>query len=221
MECLLCGKKVNTIIAREVRDGKADVFYCEKCDLGMLKSVVANDELKKYYEKKYRKTTSQKLGSGMDPNGLFLMAEPFQGNRISFLKKYLGKNKKLLDVGCSAGMFLWHARKYVKEVIGIDYDSRSAKFAARKCGCRTYAVDIEQTDLKEKYFDIICTFQTLEHVSDPVDFIARYKRYLKPGGVMAIEVPNLNDPLRYLYDVPFYQKFYFHRSHLWYFTAKS
>jgi len=38
---------------------------------------------------------------------------------------------------------------------------------------------------------------------------------------MAIEVPNLYDPLLYLYDVPYYQKFYFHKSHLWYFTPTS
>lgn len=221
MICLLCRKKINTIIAREVRDGVADVFYCDKCELGMLESISDRSKLKKYYDGEYRKTTSQKLGSGMDPQGLFDMAKDFQNNRINFLKKYFGKNKRLLDVGCSAGMFLWHARKYVKEAVGIDYDSRSAKFASKVCGCKTYDKDIEETDLKRGYFDIICAFQTLEHVSDPADFIARYKKYLKPGGVMAIEVPNFNDPLRYLYDVPFYQKFYFHKSHLWYFTAKS
>src|SRR3989344_8252512 len=158
MKCVLCGSKTNTIIAREVRDGRADVFYCKKCELGILESDSSGSKLKKYYDGEYRKTTSQKLGSGMGPQGLFDMAKDFQNNRINFLKKDFGKNKRLLDVGCSAGMFLWHARKHVKEVIGIDYDSRSAKFAARKCGCRTYAVDIEQTDLKEKYFDIICAF---------------------------------------------------------------
>ena len=38
---------------------------------------------------------------------------------------------------------------------------------------------------------------------------------------MAIEVPNLRDPLLCLYNVPLYQKFYYHKSHLWYFTSNS
>src|SRR3989344_1848336 len=178
MICLLCGSKVNKVIATELRDGKAPVFYCKKCDLGILGDIPEENKLKKYYNREYRKTTSQKLGSGMEPKGLFSMAVDFQGHRINFLKKYFGKNKRLLEVGCSAGMFLWHARKYVKEAVGIDYDSSSVKFAAAKCGCKTYDKDIEQTGLKERSFDIICAFQTLEHVSNPLDFVARYKRYL-------------------------------------------
>ena len=221
MRCLLCGGKVNTVIARELRDGRAPVFYCKRCDLGILGTVAQENKLKKYYDGEYRKTTSQKLGSGMNPRGIFSMGIDFQDHRINFLKKYFGKNKRLLEVGCSAGMFLWHAKKYVKEVVGIDYDSRSAKFTADKCKCKTYDKDIEQTNLKEKSFDIICAFQTLEHVGNPLDFIAKYKKYLKPSGIMAIEVPNLYDPLLYLYDVPYYQKFYFHKSHLWYFTPTS
>ncbi|MEK7151732.1 MAG: class I SAM-dependent methyltransferase [Patescibacteria group bacterium] len=222
MDCLLCRKKISDVIASELRSGdKRKVFYCKKCELGILGDVTSNEDLKKFYKINYRKTVSQKLGSGMSPHEIFLAEIQFQNNRLTFLNKYFGKNKRLLDVGCSAGMFLWHARKYVKEAVGIDYDSRSAKFAARKCRCKTYSTDIEQTTLEEKSFDIICAFQTLEHVSDPIDFIGRYKKYLKPGGVMAIEVPNLRDSLLYAYDVPFYEKFYFHNAHLWYFTAAS
>lgn len=221
VRCILCKKVVHKTIATEVRDGKARVFYCNTCQLGILDHIPTEYKLKKYYEKEYRKTTSQKLGTGMDPQGLFDMAVDFQENRIRLLKKYLKKDKKLLDVGCSVGMFLWHAKKYVKEAVGLDYDSNSAKFAAKKCGCKTYDQDIEKTDLKKNYFDIICAFQTLEHVGNPLEFISTYKKYLKPGGVMAIEVPNLRDPLLYLYDIPYYKKFFFHKSHLWYFTHTS
>ncbi len=221
MKCILCKKETGILIANEVREGKAEVFYCKRCELGMLGNIPTKENLKNFYNKDYRKTASQKLGEGMDPQGLFSMAVGFQKNRIDFLKKYFGKNKRLLDVGCSAGMFLWHAKKYMKEVVGIDYDSNSAKFASKKCNCKTYYEDIENTDLKEKSFDIICAFQTLEHVANPEEFISKYKKYLNPGGIIAIEVPNLRDPLLYLYDIPFYKKFYFHKSHLWYFTSKS
>ncbi|MBI2064076.1 MAG: class I SAM-dependent methyltransferase [Candidatus Yanofskybacteria bacterium] len=222
MICILCKKHTNDVITKELRGGeKLPVFYCKRCDIGMLGQELSGEELKKYYAGKYRKIASPRLGFATNPKELFETAIPFQQDRVRLLKKHLGKNRRLLEVGCSAGMFLWHIRKYVKEAIGIDYDSRSAKFAARKCGCKTYDKDIERTDLEKKSFDIICAFQTLEHVKNPVDFIARYKKYLKPGGVMAIEVPNLRDALVYAYDLPNHKKFFYHISHTWYFSQKS
>lgn len=222
MICILCKKRTDNIITNELRGGeKLSVFYCQNCDLGMLGLGMTAEKIKKYYEKEYRKIASPRLGFATNPKELFETAVPFQQDRIRLLKKHLGKNKRLLEVGCSAGMFLWHAHRYVKEAVGIDYDSRSAKFAARKCGCRTYDKDIGQTDLKKKSFDVICAFQTLEHVQDPVDFIARYRKYLRPGGVMAIEVPNLRDALVYAYNLPNHKKFFYHISHPWYFTEKS
>lgn len=222
MICKLCRKNTDKILTRELRGGeKLPVFYCKNCDLGMLGRNLTESELKKYYASKYRKIASPRLGFSTNPKELFETAVSFQQDRIRLLKKHFGSGKRLLEVGCSAGMFLWHVRKYVKEAVGIDYDSRSAKFAAKKCGCKTYDKDIEKTDLKEKSFDTICAFQTLEHVQDPIDFIARYKKYLKPGGVMAIEVPNLRDALVYAYDLPNHKKFFYHISHTWYFTEKS
>jgi 2-polyprenyl-3-methyl-5-hydroxy-6-metoxy-1,4-benzoquinol methylase len=222
MNCLLCKKTVENTINRELRGGeKVPVFYCSKCDLGMLAVKKSQKEVAKYYLKKYRKIGSPKLGQPVSPNVLFEMAKPFQQDRIDLLKKYFGKNKRVLEVGCSAGMFLWHAKKDVGEIVGIDYDKKSADFAAKKCRCRVYSTDIEKTNLKEKSFDIICAFQTLEHTVDPIDFVDKYKKYLKPKGIMAIEVPNLNDALVHVYNLPNHKHFFYHISHLWYFTEKS
>lgn len=222
MICSLCHKNIRTVIAKELRGGeKSPVFYCSNCQLGMLGSPLSQRELKNFYDKSYRKTASPKLGMPTNPQELFEAAVSFQSDRLRLLKERFSKKKRLLEIGCSAGMFLWHARDYVREVVGIDYDSRSAKFASRKCGCKVYTTDIEQTDLKENSFDIICAFQTLEHAKDPVDFVRKYKKYLKRGGTMAIEVPNLRDALLYAYNLPNHKKFFFHASHLWYFTEKS
>jgi SAM-dependent methyltransferase len=222
MICPLCQKTVKNVITSKLRGGEnMPVYYCSKCDLGMLAGGETGNDALDFYRNKYRKIASPKLGQVASPKELFEMARPFQQDRIRLLKKHFGKNKRLLEIGCSAGMFLWHAKDCFKEVVGIDYDKKSADFARKKCGCRTYWIDIENTDLKENYFDMICAFQTLEHVSDPIGFIDKHKEYLKPGGLMAIEVPNLNDALAHIYNLPNHERFFYHISHLWYFTERS
>lgn len=220
MKCPICQTE-SGLMATKVRDGSVDIFYCNNCALAFIGDNLTELDLKTYYDEEYRKTTSPKLGHSMKPEETFAAELPFQDNRLSLLKEYFSKNKSLLDVGCSSGMFLWHAKDHLGEVSGIDYDSRSALFAGQRCQCRTYTGEIEDTDLQPESFDIICAFQVLEHTFNPVSFINRHAKYLKQGGIFAVEVPNLNDALLQAYDVPYYREFYFHKSHRWYFTANG
>ena len=222
MICPICKKNTNKIITDTLRDGsKRKVFLCQHCELGILSGHQTADELKKFYAKNYRAIGKPKLESKSNPKELFEIYKQFQTDRLRLLKPYLKKNKKLLEVGCSAGMFLWPAKKLVGEAVGIDFDIDSAKFTAKKCVAKTYSTDISETPLKKNYFDIIVAFQTLEHVKDLTDFIGKYATYLKKGGTMAIEVPNLYDSLAHIYDLPNHYKFFYHSAHLWYFTEKS
>lgn len=222
MTCLLCNKKTNEIIAAKIRNGEnRNVYYCKKCELGMLEGMKNEEELKKFYGKKYRENFTPKINEKTNAEELFKTYSPFQEDRINLIKKYLNQDMRLLEIGCSAGMFLYQVKKYVKEVVGIDYDLNSAKFASDKCACPVFTEEIEKTGLEKKSFDVICVFQTLEHVSNPRDFLLNIVRYLKPGGIIYLEVPNLKDALVHAYNLPHHHSFYFHSAHLWYFTEKS
>jgi SAM-dependent methyltransferase len=223
MKCLLCGKVTNSIITDKLRSNeKRKVFYCKQCKLGFLDhNKLDPKSLKQFYKNEYRTKFKPKLSAPSDPAELFEIYSNFQGDRINKVRNIAKKDMKLLEIGCSAGMFLFHIKKYVKEVVGIDYDTRSAEFAAKKCGCRVFDKDIEETGLKKESFDIICMFQSLEHIDNPLDFVKRISRYLRPGGILCVEVPNLHDVLAYGYSLPGHFNFYFHSAHLWYFTEKS
>lgn len=222
MSCFICGKETNKIIATKIRGGEnRNVYYCKKCELGMLDDAKNEEELKKFYSKEYRKKFKPKINEKTNPQKLFDTYSPFQQNRINLIKKHLRKNARLLEIGCSSGMFLYQIKKYVKEIVGIDYDLESAKFASKKCGCHIFTNEIEKTNLKKKSFDIICAFQTLEHIKNPHNFLSTVVQYLKQDGIIYLEVPNLKDALIYAYDLPYHYNFYFHSAHLWYFTDKS
>ena len=222
MNCPLCNKKATKVIADTLRTGeKRKVFLCTTCDHGILDSHISAEDLKKFYATEYRKVGTPTLSTTSNPAELFKMYSQFQADRLHLLKPYLTKRARVLEVGCSAGMFLFPVKKLVKEVVGIDFDRASAEYAAKKCRCKVYTTDIKETPLKKKYFDVIVAFQTLEHVKDPKQFIDDLREYLAPGGVIAIEVPNLHDSLAHVFDLPHHYQFYYHASHLWYFTEKS
>ena len=222
MRCLLCNKELTDIIANRLRNGQqANVYYCKRCRLGALENKGTRKDLKAFYKNDYRKIFTPKIGKPASAEELFETYNPFQQQRINLIRRHLKKDMKLLEIGCSAGMFLKQAKKYVKEIVGIDYDTKSAKYAAKKCSCRVYDTELQNSGLPLKEFDIICILQSLEHMNDPHNFLNGIKPYLKPKGLIYLEVPNLFDALLYVYKLPGHKQFYFHSAHRWYFTQRS
>lgn len=220
--CPLCGRACTRTLTETIRGGKKRrVYWCSVCDLGLLAGGFQEGRAEEYYKKEYRQKHSHKLNAAAEVRELFESYEPFQGDRLRLLAPYGGKGKTLLELGCSAGMFLYHARRHFSEVTGVDYDAPAAAYAAKKCKCKTYSTHLGETPIKKGTADVVCAFQTLEHVEDPVGFIRTAGEYVKPGGTIAIEVPNLYDVLVSLYDLPNHHEFYFHEAHLWYFSEKS
>ena len=98
--------------------------------------------------------------------------------------------QRVLDVGCGNGFFLEYFRKAGFETFGLEY-SPSAASAAREKGF--VIVEKKLGDcMPEDFggtFDLICLFQVLEHVPNPVQFIRDAARLVKPGGSLIIAVP--------------------------------
>jgi len=218
MKCILCGKDSKKVLTDTLRGGyKGKVYYCVGCDFAFLENT--HNNIKEYYDNEYRKDPIHKEQGGYE--GLFDLYSQFQKDRIENLKPFINQKTILLEVGCSVGMFLYHIKDHVKSAIGVDYDSNAAYFAMHKTHCAVIDDDIVKTHIKKGSLDVICAFQTLEHVIDPFSFIKKYSQYLKKGGLIYIEVPNLHDALVDVYKLPNYFKFYFHPEHLWYFSEKS
>lgn len=135
--------------------------------------------------------------------------------RVGRLKDMLKPSMSVLDVGANAGAFLKEVEPYVSSVIGIEPGDSHRAWASRELGL-TFVKDI--TELGDRKFDVIALFHTLEHVWNPVDFLRVLGRYLVPGGIIVIEVPNVNDALVALYKIPAYVTFYYQKAHLYYFS---
>ncbi len=69
---------------------------------------------------------------------------------------------------------------------------------------RYNAIDaqIGETETAHAKYDVVCAFQVLEHVADPLEFVTIIKSWLKPGGLIFIGVPNRESYLKDLQSFP-------------------
>lgn len=228
MKCRLCGCENLTILTEELRRGRGKVYFCHKCKYGMLEPKFK--DASEYYDTEYRKFFKNNLKEEKkeSPKSIYNMQKDYQSDRIRIISDFFDDEKSFLEIGSSAGQFLFHIYDKFKNVYGIELDKSCAEYCRDlllDVGCATskiYSNSIESIKWREdQVFDYIGFFQVLEHITDPIFFLQCVHDRLLDGGRVFIEVPNLDDPLLRIWDVPAYEKFYYHEAHLSYFTEES
>jgi 2-polyprenyl-3-methyl-5-hydroxy-6-metoxy-1,4-benzoquinol methylase len=105
----------------------------------------------------------------------------------------IGKNKKVLDVGCSEGLLSKRIYQNNCTVVGIELDTEAALKAKSFCN-EVIIGDVESVDLNLEYlnyFDVIVFADILEHLKDPLEVLKTFKNYLTDEGYIIISVPNI------------------------------
>ena len=222
LKCILCGNKDLEFITKKLRSSKpGSIYRCSNCDLNILKDKTGSYDLQNWYDGGYRKEHGPKLSQKNEYKEIHEIAIQHQEDRINFLKPYINKNTKLLDVGCSTGSFIGSIKNYIKEAVGTDIDLGAAKFAHEITGCKTFGGKFDESIFNQEYFDIVTSTHVLEHTFDPLSFLNTIYYYLKPGGIVYIEVPNLDDALLKVYDSKTFKNIFYHIAHRWYFSSES
>jgi len=220
MRCYLCKQDNISIIRRKLRyDIRKDVLKCNSCGLVFLRP--GKNILDKFYSQDYRKHYSPVFGKACRPEKLFSMSLAFQQERIRRFSYLLNSQSRVLEIGCSAGHFLYSLKRWVKECVGIEINRYEAAFARKKCKIKVFSQPLEETRLPKNYFDLIFLFETLEHLPDPLKTLMAARDYLKTNGHICIQVPNINDALISLYKIRTFADFYFRQPHLFYFSPHT
>lgn len=111
-------------------------------------------------------------------------------------------NVRLLDVGAGYGDFLHCAAKEGWNVSGFEFSPAVAKLSREKYGIPLAVGDLFEMPFPTQSFDVITMWHVLEHLADPKAVLRRLFELLRPGGVLVLEVPNLNCLVRKSYRVP-------------------
>jgi SAM-dependent methyltransferase len=72
---------------------------------------------------------------------------------------------------------------------GVEPERTAAKAASER-GLTVEISDLEASGLPERSFDVVSAFHVLEHMPDSRAFLRTLARWARPGGHVAIEVPN-------------------------------
>jgi 2-polyprenyl-3-methyl-5-hydroxy-6-metoxy-1,4-benzoquinol methylase len=214
--CKLCGSNESSLLQIGVRHApEAEVRRCTTCDLVFLSPQPSEEELEFYYSTLYRedyRLTQVEQRHRNDLEKAYL--------RVQRLLPRLKPETRLLEVGSGSGAFLYAVRPYVKEVIGVEPDTATRRWIEQTLGFKVLE-RIPADGSETGGFDVVVSFHVLEHVPAPVDFLAGLQKVLKPQGEFVVEVPNVDDVLVGVYQVPAYLQFYFQKAHLYYFSQKT
>ena len=98
----------------------------------------------------------------------------------------------LLDLGCSSGTFLESLDSDRWQLHGIEMSPVSARIAEQRSGANIFVGDVLEAPFRPESFDVITCFDVLEHVYQPREVLARVGKWLKPGGIFYVLVPNID-----------------------------
>ena len=214
--CRLCGSDVETSIdfseqpivnkllekPRKVKKYPMQVGGCKQCGLFQILEPIDALEFYTNYD-----------------NGSSVKREPHLHKLLDQLSSILSTDAKIIDIGCNDGKFLSHLRETgFTNLVGLE-PTKNMSSVAIASGFKVFNtfLDVSTADeivLGEGKFDCVIIRQVLEHIADLENFGLAIQRLVKPGGVIAIEVPdaelNFQGPDYALWE-----------EHVNYFTIKS
>lgn len=99
--------------------------------------------------------------------------------------------KAVLDVACGEGYGASGLRAAgAKSVLAIDVSPEACCLARSRYSLSVACGSAEELPLADGTLDVVVSFETIEHLTDPARFVSECARVLKPGGLLIISSPN-------------------------------
>ena len=169
---------MNCFACKTINEEK-DIIKCSNCGHIFRNYPLIN--LEKYYSDEYRK----QLDNKMLPREIYEKRNNFILDKI---KNFLVNKKKIFEVGFGYGHF--HS-VLMREIPDCQYScceiSTPLSIENNEKGIRTFNSSFQHVE--KEIFDVIVSFDVLEHFYDPNEYKAKLLDLLDVGGIAVIQVP--------------------------------
>ena len=154
------------------------------------------EEIEKFNQQRYEcdySIAQISINKTLDKNDYFRKLVDI---KLGLIKNY-AVGKKVLDIGCGSGDYLFESKDIISSGIGVDY-TRKAIHEAKMKKQRLGAPNLDFMDsnaralpYKNETFDVIFSFSSLYYMPRIDDVFKEITRVLKQGGIAILEMGNL------------------------------
>ena len=183
-KCPICKRNENT--KQLFLKGGAIHDYCAACGIIYTRNLLLPDELNKYYENLPHLQNSfaeceSEFYTRIYNLGIKKISEALRKNKRDIEKV------KLIDIGCSSGVFLTCAKNSgFSNPCGIELNNNDREIAKAK-GFKVYGSDMKNIG---QIFDLISLWDVFEHIPDGESFLNSHKKYLSKNGLIFMQIPS-------------------------------
>jgi SAM-dependent methyltransferase len=161
--------------------------------------------------------TSEDRPPALETTGERLVPELQHGELVhaEHLARYrlaaqLADGRRVLDAACGEGYgTAILAQGGASAAVGVDIDEATVAHAAQRHGLDFRAGDVGALPFEDGSFDLVVSFETIEHVPEPERALDEFARVLAPDGLLVISTPN---KLRYLVENEFHVREFTHHE---------
>jgi len=178
--CPLCKKKSRDF-KLWIKTDEGDIVKCNKCGLGFLSNDLENIYTEIYNSTSYYKLLIRSQGE---------LSRRYK-KQLKEINEIANKQGKLIDIGCSIGLFLNTATSYGFEPYGYDINKINLKKAKKFFAINTLPDNFLEDKKYKNLFDVATLWDVLEHLKDPVEYLSKLISIVKPGGLLVVQCPNM------------------------------
>jgi SAM-dependent methyltransferase len=179
-QCLVCGGNYRP-------SRLLGLLTCEACKFTTADLTLSEEQLRQLYTASY--FAGNEYRDYVADRSVIEKQFRFRlGRLLRFVSKPQTKN--LFEIGCAHGFFLGVAREVFRSVEGIDFSEEAVAYARGNLGVAARSSEFLIDQFVNRP-DLICLWDTIEHLSRPDLYLQKVADSLPPGGLLALTTGDL------------------------------
>lgn len=224
MYCLICGSnRSKTIYDGYIRNGgigtltdrKYKMHQCLECKT--IWHEIDQKKIKTFYQsRQYR----EELEHSANVENYYKLHDKEVLEKLEYTGTDLYRNATVADIGCAGGSFLDFISGVADKIIAIEPSEEYRLHLSQK-GYKVYAYASDAMEELGGKMDLVTSFDVIEHVSNPIDFMKDVYGLMKHGGTGIIGTPSNCPVMCSLLGNIYEQKLLYSVQHPWILSEES